>query len=172
MAVLPARGSATRAPTAEPAPRCEGPGAPPGVGDLSQNRLLASRMKTCQIISPPTRDFPLCTSHRQCGPRQEYHPHCFTAHPSNLNSLPHYEASPLAGGMIAVGVATLRKPRLWSWRRYAPLICGLMSLVVIPIQLTSALWLGITVLCLGYVLLGAAVISDGAYRTDHAIQIA
>ena len=78
----------------------------------------------------------------------------------------------LAGGMIAVGVATLRQPSWGSWRRYAPLICGLLSLVVIPIQFTSALWLGITVLCLGYLLLGASAISDGAERADHAIQIA
>ena len=51
-------------------------------------------------------------------------------------------------------------------------VCGLLSLVVIPIQFTSALWIGITVLCLGYVLLGVAVITDGASRADHAIQIA
>ncbi len=78
----------------------------------------------------------------------------------------------LAGGMIAVGVATLREPSLGSWRRYAPLICGLLSLIVIPIQFTEALWLGITVLCAGYALLGVAVIGDGARRTDHAIQLA
>jgi hypothetical protein len=78
----------------------------------------------------------------------------------------------LAGGMIAVGIATLRKPTLSSWRQYAPLTCGLMSLLVIPIQFTSALWLGIIVLCLGYILLGAAVISDGVHRANHAIQIA
>jgi hypothetical protein len=78
----------------------------------------------------------------------------------------------LAGGMIAVGVATLREPSMGSWRRYAPLICGVLSVVVIPIQLTSALWLGITAFCLGYVLLGVAVISNGARRPEHAIQIA
>jgi len=78
----------------------------------------------------------------------------------------------LAGGMIAVGVATLREPNLGSWRRYAPLICGLLSVIVIPIQFTSALWLGITVFCFGYLLLGVAVISDGTRRTEHAIQIA
>jgi hypothetical protein len=78
----------------------------------------------------------------------------------------------LAGGMIAVGVATLRQPTWGSWRQYAPLICGLLSLVVIPIQLTSVLWLGITVLCAGYLVLGVAVISDGASRADQAIQLA
>ncbi len=78
----------------------------------------------------------------------------------------------LAGGMIAVGVATLRQPSWGSWRQYAPLICGLLSLVVIPIQFTSVLWLGITVFSVGYVLLGVAVVTEGAHRTDHAIQIA
>ena len=78
----------------------------------------------------------------------------------------------LAGGMIAVGVATLRQPTLGPWCQYAPLICGLLSLVVIPIQFTEVLWLGITVLCAGYVVLGVAVISEGARRTDHAVQIA
>jgi hypothetical protein len=78
----------------------------------------------------------------------------------------------LAGGMIAVGVARLRQPSLDSWRRYAPLICGLLSLIVIPIQFTSVLWLGITALCAGYILLGVAMISDGIRRRDHAIQIA
>jgi hypothetical protein len=34
------------------------------------------------------------------------------------------------------------------------------------------LWLGITVLCAGYVVLGVAVLSDGVRRADHAIQIA
>jgi hypothetical protein len=78
----------------------------------------------------------------------------------------------LAGGMIAAGVATLHQTSWGSWRRYAPLICGLLSLIVIPIQFTSALWLGITVFCLGYVLLGVAAISDDMRRTGHAIQIA
>ena len=78
----------------------------------------------------------------------------------------------LAGGMIAVGVATLRQPSWGSWRQYAPLICGLLSLIVIPILFTSILWLGITVFCVGYLVLGVAVVSDGLRRTDHAIQIA
>jgi len=78
----------------------------------------------------------------------------------------------LAGGMTAVGVATLRQPSWGSWRQYAPLICGVLSLVVIPIQFTSVLWLGITVFCTGYLVLGVAVLSDGVRRADHAIQIA
>jgi hypothetical protein len=78
----------------------------------------------------------------------------------------------LAGGMMAVGVATLRRSSWGSWRRYAPLACGVLSVVVIPIQFTSALWVGITVLCLGYLLLGAAVVSDSAHGADHAIKIA
>jgi hypothetical protein len=78
----------------------------------------------------------------------------------------------LAGGMITFGVTMPRKPSLGSWRRYAPVICGLLSVIVIPIQFTSALWVGITVLCLGYVLLGVAVISDDIQPAERAIQIA
>ncbi len=78
----------------------------------------------------------------------------------------------LAGGMISVGVATLREPNWGSWRQYAPLICGVLSLVVIPIQFTSVLWLGITVFSAGYLVLGVAALSDGVRRADHAIQIA
>jgi hypothetical protein len=74
--------------------------------------------------------------------------------------------------MIAVGIATLRQPSWGSWRQYAPLICGLLSLVVIPIQFTSVLWLGITVFSAGYLVLGVAALSDGVRRADHAIQIA
>jgi hypothetical protein len=78
----------------------------------------------------------------------------------------------LAGGMIAVGVATLHQPSWGSWRQYAPLICGLLSLVVIPIQFTSVLWLGITVFCAGYLVLGVAALTEGVRRANHAIQIA
>lgn len=78
----------------------------------------------------------------------------------------------LAGGMIAVGIATLRQANWSSWRRYAPLICGLLSLVVIPIQFGSVIWLGIIVFSAGYVVLGVATIGDGVRRTDRAIQIA
>jgi hypothetical protein len=78
----------------------------------------------------------------------------------------------LACGMIADGVAHLRQRSLESWRRYAPLICGLLSLIVIPLQFTSVLWLGITVLCVGYILLGVAMINNGVRQREHAIQIA
>ena len=71
----------------------------------------------------------------------------------------------LAGGMIAVGVAPCASRAWGSWRQYAPLICGLLSLVVIPIQFTSVLWLGITVFCVGYVLLGVG--GDQRRRPPH-----
>jgi hypothetical protein len=78
----------------------------------------------------------------------------------------------LAGGMIAVGLATLREASWGSWRQYAPLTCGLLSVVVIPIQFTSALWLGITVFSAGYLILGVAELNDAARPAGHAIQIA
>ena len=77
----------------------------------------------------------------------------------------------LAGGMIAIGFSTLRQSSSSSWRRYAPLTCGLLSLIVIPIQFTSVLWLGITVFCVGYLVLGVAALGE-RHRTEHAIQIA
>jgi hypothetical protein len=48
----------------------------------------------------------------------------------------------------------------------------LITAVSLPIQFTSALWVGITVLCLGYVLLAVAVISDDIQPAERAIQIA
>jgi hypothetical protein len=56
-------------------------------------------------------------------------------------------------GMIAG--STLPGARRWgSRRRYAPLTCGVLSRVVIPLQFTSAGWLGIAIYGLGYGVLG------------------
>jgi hypothetical protein len=66
----------------------------------------------------------------------------------------------VTAGMIAVGRATLRSGRLRSWRRWAPLACGLLSLVVIPIQFTSVVWLGVGIYGIGYAILGAALVTD------------
>lgn len=65
-------------------------------------------------------------------------------------------------GMLAIGVVAPRAGTLHGWRRYAPLACGLLSLTVIPLQFTSAIWLGVAVYGLGYGLLGTALITDPA----------
>jgi hypothetical protein len=63
-------------------------------------------------------------------------------------------------GMLAAGRATLRSGGWASWRRYAPLICGALSLVVIPIQFTPVLWLGVAIYGLGYMVLGVALVTE------------
>jgi hypothetical protein len=78
----------------------------------------------------------------------------------------------LTGGMLAVGVATVRERRWSSWRRNAPLICGLLSLTTIPLQFTSALEIGIALYGVGYAVLGVAMLSDPAARPNPAAQLA
>jgi len=63
-------------------------------------------------------------------------------------------------GMLSVGIACVRHVRSGSWRPYAPLICGLLSLAVIPLQFTSLIWLGVAVYGIGYGLLGLALLHD------------
>ncbi len=79
----------------------------------------------------------------------------------------------LTAGMLAVGIATVRERSWPSWRRYAPLICGLLSLVTIPLQFTSAIELGIAIYGLGYAVLGVAMVTDPATReSSAALQLA
>jgi hypothetical protein len=75
-------------------------------------------------------------------------------------------------GMIAAGVATLHHDSQQSWRRYAPLICGLLSLVVIPIQFTSAIWVGVAVYGGGYGVLGTALLTGPVGRPSSIPQAA
>jgi hypothetical protein len=72
-------------------------------------------------------------------------------------------------GMIAAGVAVLRDGGWASWRRYAPLACGLLSLVVIPIQFTSVLWAGIAIYGSGYGLLGTALVTEPVVSADSTV---
>jgi hypothetical protein len=78
----------------------------------------------------------------------------------------------LTGGMLAVGIATVREHSWSSWRRNAPLICGLLSLTTIPLQFTSALEIGIALYGLGYAVLGVAMLTDPAARPSPAAQLA
>ena len=78
----------------------------------------------------------------------------------------------LTAGMLAVGIATMREHSWSSWRRNAPLICGLLSLTTIPLQFTSALEIGIALYGLGYAVLGFAMFTDPAAQRSHAAQLA
>ena len=79
----------------------------------------------------------------------------------------------VTAGMLAVGIATVRERSWPSWRRYAPLICGLLSLATIPLQFSSAIELGIAIYGLGYAVLGVAMVTDPATRESRAaVQLA
>jgi hypothetical protein len=75
-------------------------------------------------------------------------------------------------GMIVAGTTFLRARRWGSWRRYAPLTCGVLSLVVIPMQFSSAAWLGIAIYGLGYAVLGTAAQAESAGHPNAALQAA
>jgi hypothetical protein len=76
------------------------------------------------------------------------------------------------GGMIAAGVAIVRAHRWDSWRRYAPLTCGLLSLVVIPVQFTSAIWVGVGIYGLGYAVLGTALSTEPTAHAEPSLRAA
>jgi hypothetical protein len=76
------------------------------------------------------------------------------------------------GGMIAAGVAIVRGHRWDSWRRYAPLTCGLLSLVVIPVQFTSAIWVGVGIYGLGYAILGTALSTEPVAHAEPSLRAA
>jgi membrane-associated PAP2 superfamily phosphatase len=78
----------------------------------------------------------------------------------------------VTGGMLAVGIATVRERSWSSWRRNAPLVCGLLSLTTIPLQFTSALEIGIALYGLGYGVVGIAMVTDPAGRPAPAAQLA
>ena len=75
-------------------------------------------------------------------------------------------------GMIATGASTLRHTNDDTWRRNALLSCGLLSLIVIPLQFTSAIWLGIAIYALGYGVLGTALLTEPVGRRDTVTQAA
>ena len=72
-------------------------------------------------------------------------------------------------GMLLLGVATLREGHWEDWRRFAPLLCGLVVLVLVPIQLTSALWLGVGVYGLCFAALGVALLREASPGAPAAV---
>jgi hypothetical protein len=72
-------------------------------------------------------------------------------------------------GMLLLGVATLREGRWEDWRLFTPLLCGLVVLVLVPIQLTSALWIGVAVYGLCFAGLGVALLREASPRVRAAV---
>jgi hypothetical protein len=72
-------------------------------------------------------------------------------------------------GMLVLGVATLRERRWEDWRRFTPLLCGLVVLLLVPIQLTSALWIGVGIYGLCFAVLGAALLREASPGAPAAV---
>ena len=70
----------------------------------------------------------------------------------------------VVAGLLVCGVATVRAGAWSGWRRYAPLTCGVLALVVIPLQFSGVLWLGVAIYALGFTVLGVALTTDPAAR--------
>jgi hypothetical protein len=73
------------------------------------------------------------------------------------------------------GMRTLRsiaKEIEHTGRRNALLSCGLLSLIVIPLQFTSAIWLGVAIYALGYGVLGTALLTEPVGRWHPVTQAA
>jgi hypothetical protein len=75
-------------------------------------------------------------------------------------------------GMIAAGLSISFHVVDPTWRDRAPLICGLLSLIVLPLQSTNVLWLGIALYALGYAVLAAALLTAPTGRRQAVAQAA
>jgi uncharacterized membrane protein len=66
----------------------------------------------------------------------------------------------IGAGLIAAGVATLRSDLWHGVARYVPLATGIWCLLLIPIQFTGALAIGVVVMAALQVALGATLIAE------------
>lgn len=75
-------------------------------------------------------------------------------------------------GMITAGLSISAHAVDPTWRDHAPLICGLLSLLLIAFQIANVIWLAIVIYSVGYALLGAALLSAPAVRRQAVAQSA
>jgi hypothetical protein len=68
----------------------------------------------------------------------------------------------LAAGLLLAGVATLRTPSRSPWSRRAPLALGIWMVLMIPLQLTPALAVAISVYAVLVIAFGAALLDGRA----------
>jgi hypothetical protein len=73
-------------------------------------------------------------------------------------------------GMITAGVSISAHAGEPTWRDHAPLFCGLVSLLLLPLESTNTVWLGIAPYALGYAVLGAALVTAPAGRRQAVAQ--
>lgn len=70
-----------------------------------------------------------------------------------------------AFGMLAAGVSISAHAVEPTWRDHAPLVCGLLSLLLIMFQIANIIWLAILIYAAGYAVLGAAMLTATATGT-------
>ena len=75
-------------------------------------------------------------------------------------------------GMIVAGVSTLSHTSDPTWRDHALAISGLASLILLPLESTSAVWVGVAVYALGYAVVGTALLTTPAGRRQPVAQAA
>src|ERR1700761_2839314 len=73
-------------------------------------------------------------------------------------------------GMIAAGLSISSRLTDGTWRDHAPLICGLLSLLLIVFQAANIVWLAIVMYSVGYAVLGAAQLTAPAKRRHTVAQ--
>jgi hypothetical protein len=73
-------------------------------------------------------------------------------------------------GMLTAGLSISAHTSDPTWRDHAPLICGLLSLVVLPLESTNILWLGVALYAVGYGMLAAALLTAPAERRQAVAQ--
>ncbi len=73
-------------------------------------------------------------------------------------------------GMLTAGVSISAHAVEPTWRDHAPLICGLLSLLLIVFQIANIIWLAILIYAVGYALLGAALLTAPTVRRRAVAQ--
>ena len=71
-------------------------------------------------------------------------------------------------GMIAAGLSISAHTSEPTWRDHAPLLCGLVGLILLPLESTNIVWLGIAIYTVGYAVLGTAMVTAPSGRR-HAV---
>jgi hypothetical protein len=73
-------------------------------------------------------------------------------------------------GMLAAGLSISAHAVAPTWRDHAPLICGLLSLLLIVFQIANIIWLAILIYAVGYAVLGAAMLTATGTRRQAVAQ--
>jgi hypothetical protein len=73
-----------------------------------------------------------------------------------------------AVGFLMAGVATARAGWWAGWCRFTPLVVGIATVVLLPLQFTALLALSVTLYSLTLIALGLAMVLEGQAATSTA----